>query len=214
VGRVQAQPQRPAALPPSLPKQESAPSFSPFERDTRRKEPVQSTESRPAAMSTSTRTEGSLALAPEPVTETFVEPAPEVAAVESWSADQARTVAANAVHAAGQHSASQLLHDSAWSNNVREWKIEVAVNEKMLGISVNPEARKIAEKALRDSGITPSRINLIATGASKPAAKAEFIERPAGDLQQLANENELVQKAKELFQADIRDVVDLRGRRR
>jgi hypothetical protein len=84
----------------------------------------------------------------------------------------------------------------------------------MLSVGVNSEARKLAERTLREGSVKPAKIAYIATGAAKSAAKAAPLPLPAGGIHQLARENALVQKAQELFQAEIRDVVDLRDRGR
>jgi len=212
------------------------PSVSPFERDSRRKDTtietmatMETTAPEPksvapmskipapmasmppaSAVSPVTLTEGALALAPGP------EPVPEADRVEIDPAGDAaiRAAVLQALASAGQQSAAQILSDAEWSHTQLEWRVDVPVTEKMLGITVNPDARKLAERVLREQGARPLKIVFVATGAAKPSAKSAALPLPAGGVHQLARENQLVQKAQELFQAEIRDVVDLRDRGR
>jgi DNA polymerase-3 subunit gamma/tau len=197
-----------ASSPASSPE---APAFSPFERDTRRKEPSSRPITTMSAPASITRTEGALALAPEPVLIAEPDVLADREPTETSTADQARAVVVQALNAAGQNTAAQMLDSSAWSHGPREWTVQVAVNEKMLAVSINKEARQLAERALRDAGINPAKLTLVASPTAKPVAKEEVAPRAAGEVQRLANDNALVQKAKELFQADVRDVFDLRS---
>jgi DNA polymerase-3 subunit gamma/tau len=228
-----AQPPRPPIAKP-LPAPEP-PGFSPFEADRRRKDPIANAEVSaprpapespkaisgvsiaPSAISTTITTEGSLALAPEPelapdLEETPSETAPVTEVVAS--ADPQQAVVA-ALQEAGQTSAARMVAEATWTRNEREWSIAVAVSEKMLPVAINPQARKIAEQAARAANAHPARLVFTASGsAAKSPANAAPLPTPTGSVHQLAGENPLVQKAKELFQAEIRSVVDLRDKRK
>jgi len=202
---------KPAAAP-------EAPAFSPFEADRRRKEPTASVASTPvAAIPTALNTDGALALAPEPdlpEASADIVPAPELSA----NSNDLQRAVVQALQEAGQTSASRLVADATWTRNEREWLIAVAVSEKMLPVAVNSEARRLAEQTARQIQALPAKLVFTATGASaiksKPAGKTDALPPRAGSVHQLAGENPLVQKAKELFQAEIRSVVDLRDQRK
>jgi DNA polymerase-3 subunit gamma/tau len=226
-------PPRPPVAPPSQ-SRPAAPavseSASPFEQDRRRKDthsptmessapaPKAVTNSAPVAVASAPeRTEGSLALAPQPVdTEPLpAEAAPQPKMVVNPAGDAAvRSAIVQALVDAGQSSAAQLLSEANWTETEREWRVEVAVSEKTLPIAINSEARKLAERILREGNVQPGKIAFVGAGTTKPASKAAALPLPAGGVHQLARENQLVQKAQDLFQAEIRDVVDLRDRSR
>jgi DNA polymerase-3 subunit gamma/tau len=159
-----------------------------------------------------TLTEGSLALAPE------LEPAPQP---EQQSVSKSATSALHTPEAvqsaivrslvdADQTSAAQVLSEARWQKDEREWKVTVGVTETMLPLMLNSDARKLAERTLRDSGTQPARILFLASGQPKTPTKTAPLPLPAGGVHQLALENPLVQKARDLFQAEIRAVQDLR----
>jgi len=223
----------PIAKPPAAPE---APSFSPFEADRRRKEPTANAEQQTprsapespkaisgvspvsSAISTTITTEGALALAPDPeLPQSSLEPAPATQDV-ARDLEAVQQAIVGELQQAGQNSAARLIAESAWTKNEREWAIAVPVSEKMLPVAINPEARKIAEQAARTANAhnaQPARLVFTASGAAaKPSAKSAPLPVSSGSIHQLAGENPLVQKAKELFQAEIRSVVDLRDKRK
>jgi DNA polymerase-3 subunit gamma/tau len=218
----------PVAPRPAVRAAEPAAFSSPFERDTRRKEPTAEA-SAPKAVSTMGKTEGALALEAEPVRAEaiYAEPirseaihavplhAPVLTApvlTAPPDVDAVKQAIVQALVDAEQTSAAQLLSDAAWSQAEREWRVEVGVGEQMLSVAINADARKLAERLLRERGWMPAKIAFIATTAAR-TTKPASLPLPAGGVAQLANENTLVQKARQLFDADIRDVVDLRDRR-
>ncbi len=115
-----------------------------------------------------------------------------------------------ALAAAGHATASQLLGAAAWTIDGATLRIEVAgMGKKMLALTVNAAAEKIIRQELQRLG-APARFMVVpGEGASGPvaAAAAPII---AGSVQQAALDNPLVQRAKEIFNAEVRSVVDLR----
>ncbi len=111
---------------------------------------------------------------------------------------------------AGHATAAQLLSAGAWSVDGSSLRIEVTgIGKKMLSLTVNAAAEKIIRQELQRQG-APSRF-LIVPGEGAGAAAAP-VAPIAGSIQETALANPLVQRAKELFKAEVRSVVDLRAR--
>jgi DNA polymerase-3 subunit gamma/tau len=79
----------------------------------------------------------------------------------------------------------------------------------MLPMVINPEADKIVRAALRSAGASALKLILLPGVANTSAAKKS---RPArtGSVQAKAMEHPVVQQAQRLFNAEIRNVIDLR----
>ncbi len=109
---------------------------------------------------------------------------------------------------AGHDSAAQLLETGTWTldGNLR---IEVpGIGKKMLGLTINAGAEKIIRQELQRLG-APTRF-LIVPGEGVAAGASIAATPLAGSIQEAALQNPLVQRAKEIFQAEVRSVVDLR----
>ncbi|HVU45840.1 MAG TPA: DNA polymerase III subunit gamma/tau [Terracidiphilus sp.] len=128
----------------------------------------------------------------------------------SASADTAamRTAVSAALATAGHSSASQLLGSGEWIIDGGNLRIEVALmSKKMLSLTVNAAAEKIIKQELqRLSG--PARF-LVVPGAGGGVA-APSTAPVSGSIEEAAMSHPLVQRAKEIFHAEIRSVVDLR----
>jgi DNA polymerase-3 subunit gamma/tau len=149
-----------------------------------------------------TLTDGALARAPEPAETT----------TGAGDMDAVRAAVAKALAADGHGTASTLLGSGLWTVEGSSLRIEVAgMGKKMLALTVNPAAEKIIRQELARQS-APTRFMVVpgagagtATGGSAPMAAA-----PAGSVQQAALAHPLVQKAREIFKAEVRSVVDLR----
>jgi DNA polymerase III subunit gamma/tau len=111
----------------------------------------------------------------------------------------------------GHVSAAQLLGAGAWTLEATSLRIEVpGMGKKMLALTINAAAEKIIRQELQRLG-APTRF-LIVPGEGAASAKS-FSEAPplAGSVQEAALSNPLVQRAKEIFKAEVRSVVDLRA---
>ena len=163
-------------------------------------QPIRAATPFPAAASTAagfaeTITEGSLAKAPQ------TESTP--------TTDSLRQAVVSALAAAGHASASQLLGAGAWTLDGAGLRIEVAaMGKKMLSLTVNAAAEKIIRQELQMLG-APTRF-LIVPGAANGATTATISAPLAGSVQEAALAHPLVQRAKEIFKAEVRSVVDLR----
>ncbi len=128
----------------------------------------------------------------------------------SGSTDTAamRTAVSAALAAAGHSSAAQLLGSGEWIIDGGNLRIEVALmSKKMLTLTVNAAAEKIVKQELqRLNG--PARF-LVVPGAGGGMA-APSASPVSGSVEEAAMANPLVQRAKEIFHAEVRSVVDLR----
>jgi DNA polymerase-3 subunit gamma/tau len=156
----------------------------------------------PGYGSTTGLTEGALAKAPEP--------AP--ASVGAPSMESVRHASGSALVDAGHSSAAQLLGSGSWTLDGATLRIEVpGVGKKMLALTVNAAAEKIIRQELQRTG-APSRFLIVSGEANGGGGQAaQPLAAPiAGSIQEAALANPLVQRAREILQAEVRSVVDLR----
>jgi len=150
-----------------------------------------------------TLTEGALARAPQASA-----PMPAAPSVESL-----RHAVGSALVEAGHVSAAQLLGAGSWELDPSSLRIEVAgMGKKMLALTVNPAAEKIIRQELQRLGAL-SRFLVVpgdAAGPNAGQAGAPMAPPLAGGIQEAALANPLVQRAREIFKAEVRSVVDLR----
>jgi len=172
-------------------------------------------------LTTEPMTEGSLAKAPlpEPVQTSpapaeKVESTPEESQPTALSSGQPSVDAicpaiCSALTAAGHPSAAQLLGAGRWTLDGASLRVEVAgMGKKMLALTINAAAEKIIRQELQRHGASARFIVVPGQGAA-PSVSA-MTAAPAGSVQEAALANPLVQKAKEIFKAEVRSVVDLR----
>ena len=109
--------------------------------------------------------------------------------------------------AASQGSASDALADAEWTVLNGEVRIQTELSKTMLPVVVNAEAEKILRAAVveRAPGL---RVTLLPGAAKVAAAKKPRVAR-AGSAQAKAMEHPVVREAQRLFQAEIRNVIDL-----
>jgi DNA polymerase-3 subunit gamma/tau len=142
-------------------------------------------------------TEGTLARAPQ--------------AAEPPSVESLRHAVGSALVDAGHSSAAQLLGAGTWTLEATSLRIDVAgMGKKMLSLTVNAAAEKIIRQELQRLG-APTRF-LIVPGARSAQPAAAMPAPLAGSIQQAALDHPLVQRAREIFKAEVRSVVDLRTR--
>jgi DNA polymerase-3 subunit gamma/tau len=128
------------------------------------------------------------------------------------SIESVRQAACSALVAAGHTSAAQLLGSGAWTLDGNNLRIEVpGMGKRMLALTVNAAAEKIIRQELQRLG-APTRF-LVVPGKGAAQAPAAADSAPlAGSVQEAALNNPLVQRAREIFQAEVRSVLDLRPR--
>jgi DNA polymerase-3 subunit gamma/tau len=127
------------------------------------------------------------------------------------SSEAVRHAVGSALVEGGHSSAAQLLGAGTWNLDGASLRIEVAgMGKKMLALTVNAAAEKIIRTELQRLG-APTRF-LIVPGSGLGAQSAPTAVPLAGSIQEVALANPLVQRAKELFNAEVLSVVDLRGK--
>ena len=125
--------------------------------------------------------------------------------------DALRDAVVQALAAAGHNSAAQLLGAGTWTLDGASLRIEVAaMGKKMLSLTVNAAAEKIIRQQLQQMG-APTRF-LVVPGDGAGAGVAVMAAPLAGSVEEAALANPLVQRAKEIFKAEVRSVVDLHGK--
>ena len=146
----------------------------------------------------------------EPITEGALAVAPQaaVAAISLPSIEQIRHAVGSALAEGGHVSAAQLLGAGKWSIDGASLRIEVAgMGKKMLALTVNAAAEKIIRQELQRLG---AHTRLLVVPGEGAAQAAPMPAPPIGSIQEAALANPLVQRAREIFKAEVRSVVDLR----
>lgn len=190
-------PPAPEAAKPTPAAEASAPSrpLSPMEAASRAADAAPSKPTIGVGHAEPERTDGALALASEPQGKADLDRI-------------AQTVCA-ALEREDHATAANLLSSGRWTDQGKTIQVEVAVKRVMLGLTFNTEAEKICKAAMRSIGVTQKLSivpgeNLPGNGAAKPARAI------SGSIQAAALEDPLVKKAQELFDAEVRSVLDLR----
>ena len=100
---------------------------------------------------------------------------------------------------------------AAWTLGGSGLRIEVAgMGKKMLGLTVNAAAEKIIRQELGKLG-APTRLLLVPAAETGAGQAATPDVAPAvGSIQEAALSHPLVEKARAIFNAEVRSVVDLR----
>jgi DNA polymerase-3 subunit gamma/tau len=154
--------------------------------------------------SAATLTEGALAKAPQSATNTSNGLGPSDLRIE-----HVREVVVAALATAGHSSAAQLLGSGAWTLDSAAVRVAVpGMGKKMLSLTVNAAAEKMIRLELQRLG-APARF--VVTGSSEAALAAAAPQVvAAGSVQEVALAHPIVKRAQEIFNAEVRSVLDLR----
>jgi DNA polymerase-3 subunit gamma/tau len=87
--------------------------------------------------------------------------------------------------------------------------VQTELSKTMLPMVVNAEAEKIVRAVLRDAGAGGLKLVLLPGVAAATAVKKPRAAK-TGSVQAKALEHPVVQQAQKLFNAEIRNVIDLR----
>jgi DNA polymerase-3 subunit gamma/tau len=128
----------------------------------------------------------------------------------SQEAAELQRVATDALTTAkSQGSAADALADAEWTIEGSELRVQTELSKTMLPMVVNADAEKIVRAALRDAGSGALKLVLL-PGTAKAAAAKKPRAAKSGSAQAKAMEHPVVQQAQKLFDAEIRNVIDLR----
>jgi DNA polymerase-3 subunit gamma/tau len=202
--------------------QTSAP-FSPFAREPgpqKEDRPTATHAERPPALASSrilTPFEAAVPVVPDPETTDRAQPLatvlPQIETPEGPDLDKLRDAICLALEGSGHNTAAALLAGGRWTQESGTARVEVNVKKTMLGLTMNAEAEKIVKTAAREAGWLHS-VNVVSAiiGSTGNGAHAEIPARrpPSGSLQAEALAHPLVKQALELFNGEVRSVLDLR----
>lgn len=147
-----------------------------------------------------------------PVSESAAPPvtsnAGSIAVAGSLDPDELKLALVSALAQGGHDSASQLISTARFTLEATSLRIEVpGIGKKMLSLTVNAAAEKIIRQEVQKRG-GPARFMVI---PGEGVASTSAVTAPAaGSIQQVALEHPMVQRAKEIFNAEVCSVVDLR----
>jgi DNA polymerase-3 subunit gamma/tau len=135
---------------------------------------------------------------------------PAAAAAAGQDGEELQRLAVEALSAAkSQGSAADALADAEWKIVGDEIRVQTELSKTMLPMVVNPEADKIVRAALRGAGSGQLKLVLLPGSGSSATAKKPRAAK-SGSAQAKAMEHPVVQEAQRLFNAEIRNVIDLR----
>jgi DNA polymerase III subunit gamma/tau len=126
------------------------------------------------------------------------------------SAEELQRVAVDALLAAkNQATPADALADAEWTVTEGEVRVQTELSKTMLPLVINAEVEKLVKAALRDADAGALKLVLLpgvknSANAKKPRAAK------SGSVQAKAMEHPIVQRAQTLFNAEIRNVIDLR----
>ena len=144
-----------------------------------------------------------------PLTEGALAKAPEPAPAGSPETSALQTAITTALGEGGHASAAELLSGAAWIMDGASIRIEVpGMGKKMLALTVNAAAEKIIRQELQRLN-APTRF-MVVPGTGTAAVSTSAAKPLAGSIQEAALANPLVNRAREIFNAEVRSVVDLR----
>jgi DNA polymerase-3 subunit gamma/tau len=203
----------PAPVEPVKPK---APAPSPFELDRQRKQGAEEPEERPVVAPVEVPVQKAVEPEPPPVT-AAVEPEPPPSRLMETKPDDTdlgklREVVTAALNEQGHNTAASLLGAGHWKlDEDGAIQVEVGVKKTMLGLTMNGEAWKIVREALRGAGATQKMTVVPGETAAEPSSGTQRVWS-RDSIEAAALSNPLVRQAQEMFQAEIRSVLDLRDK--
>ncbi|NYF89795.1 DNA polymerase-3 subunit gamma/tau [Edaphobacter lichenicola] len=126
------------------------------------------------------------------------------------SSEELQRVAVDASSAAkNQATAADALADAEWTVTENEIRVQTELSKTMLPMVINAEAEKLVKTALRGAGAGALKLVLLPGVKSADSAKKPRAAK-SGSVQAKALEHPIVQRAQTLFNAEVRNVIDLR----
>jgi DNA polymerase-3 subunit gamma/tau len=112
------------------------------------------------------------------------------------------------LEAKNQDTPADAVADAEWVVIDGEIRVQTELSKTMLPMVINAEAERLIKSALRDAGAGALKLVLL-PGVKTAAAKKPRAAK-SGSVQAKAMEHPIVQRAQTLFNAEIRNVIDLR----
>jgi DNA polymerase-3 subunit gamma/tau len=212
---IPVQAPRPAP-PPVEPVKPKAPAPSPFELDRQRKQSAEEPQERPVVAPAAVPVQKPVEPEPPPVA-AALEPEPPPATLMETKPDDTdlgklRDVVTAALDDQGHNTAASLLARGSWKLDAEgAIQVQVGVGKTMLGLTMNGDAWKIVREALRGAGATQKMTVVPGETAAEPSSGAPRTWS-RDSIEAVALGNPLVRQAQELFQAEVRSVLDLRDK--
>jgi DNA polymerase-3 subunit gamma/tau len=158
------------------------------------------------------QTSGALALAETPAPQILERPHLVAAPAPSLDLDALQEAAVAALGSVkGQQSASDKLADSTWSASADTLTIQTTVSAALIKMLFNADAERILQSTLAAHGVK-LRLRLLPGEAPAEPMKKPRKAAATGSVQALAENHPIVQQARQLFSAEISNVIDLRDK--
>jgi len=109
-----------------------------------------------------------------------------------------------------QGTAADAFDDAVCSIEDGELRVQMQVSKAMLPVVVNADAEKIVRTALREHGAGALKLVLLPGSETVTTEKKKPRAAKSGSAADLAAKHPVVQQAQRLFNAEIRNVIDLR----
>jgi DNA polymerase III subunit gamma/tau len=204
------------APPPVEPVKPKTPAPSPFELDRQRKQSAEEPAERPGVPPVAAPVQKAVEPQPPPVTAAVAPEPPPAVLVEAKPGDtdlgKLRDVVTAALDEQGHNTAASLLGGGRWKlDEDSAIQVQVGVGKTMLGLTLNGEAWKIVREALRGAGAT-QKMTVVPGEPAAEASSGAPRTWSRDSIEAVALGNPLVRQAQELFQAEVRSVLDLRDK--
>jgi len=135
---------------------------------------------------------------------------PNISAAEASDTDQLQQAAVDALASArSQSTAADAVADADFTLTGTDLAIQTCLSKIMLPTVINPEAEKILRAAIQSLAPGVKITLLAATAATKSTAAKKPRAAASSSAQARAMEHPIVQEAQRLFNAEIRNVIDL-----
>lgn len=109
-----------------------------------------------------------------------------------------------------QQTAADALHDARLSITGNTLRVQTTLSKAMLSVVFNAEAERLVRDALRSVPGAPATLQLLPGVVAETNGKRKPRAAAVGSAAELAEKHPVVRQARELFSAEISNVIDLR----
>ena len=129
---------------------------------------------------------------------------------DSASTDLQAAMVAKLAGTKSQQTAADALHDATCSVTGATLQIRTSLSKTMLPVVFNAETERLLREVLRSTPGAPASLEFLPGAAPEPTVRRKTRPAAAGSAAELAEKHPVVQQARELFSAEISNVIDLR----